>query len=63
MSYTSTYSFADLELIEKHGLSVKEVEKQWSMFPDQDLVTVIGALEMLKKGQGQERNAPFAPAA
>jgi hypothetical protein len=33
------------------------------MFPDQDLVTVIGALEMLKKGQGQERNAPFAPAA
>lgn len=44
----------------KEGYTVQEVDKQWAMFPDQDLVTVIGGLDMLKNGQGQERNAPFS---
>ena len=41
------------------GVTSEELAKVWDLFPDQDFVTAVGAVVMLKKGQGQERNEPF----
>lgn len=38
----------------------EELAKVWDMFPNQDFITAAGAVIMLKKGFGQERNEPFA---
>lgn len=59
MSYTGQYSPADVALIQNSGCLVEEVDKQWAMFPDQDLETALGSVVGLKRGQGQERNEPF----
>ena len=60
--YNGLYSKEDILLIEKNGLTLEKVDTQWKLFPDQDLVTVIGSLEILAKGEGQERNEPFTQA-
>ena len=49
----------ELDLIAVSGVSVEEVSKIIEMFP-QSLDTAIGAVVMLKKGMGQERNEPFS---
>lgn len=46
------------ELASAHVTS-EELQKVWDIFPDQDFVTAVGAVAMLKKGQGQERNRKF----
>ncbi len=60
--YEGKYSVEEVELIEKAGCSVREVDKQWAMFPDQNLDTAVGSVVGLKNGRGQERNEPFSPA-
>ena len=49
---------AEMELA---GVSEAELAAQWDLFPDQDFVTALGSVVMLKKGQGQERNEGFTP--
>lgn len=46
------------ELAANHVTS-EELEKVWDMFPKQDFITAVGAVVMLQKHMGQERNRPF----
>lgn len=41
------------------GVTSEELATQWGLFPDQDFVTAVGSVVMLKNGQGQERNKGF----
>ena len=43
------------------GVTLEELATQWDMFPEQNFETAVGSVVMLKNGQGQERNEPFAP--
>ena len=49
----------ELEQLNEAGITIDELESQWDLFPEQDFVTAVGAVVMLKQGLGQERNEPF----
>lgn len=56
----STWSQDELALLEKNGVTVKELAEHWVISNGEDtLNAAIGAVVMLKNGQGQERNMPF----
>lgn len=52
-------SVIEMSELASAGVTSEELEKAWDMFPNQDFVTAVGAIVMLKHGQGQERNKSF----
>ena len=52
-------SVEELAQMETNAVSQEELAKVWDLFPNQEFITAMGAVIMLRSGHGQERNKPF----
>jgi hypothetical protein len=58
---TVDFTQEELALMASNGVTGDEVREFIRTSSPQTLETAIGGIHMLRNGQGQERNEPFAP--